>query len=435
MKTEHWSKRRPRWKAITRSPRQPHILALAVLMLAAAPARANEAHQVVAKLRSLSLSPDGKVLYFRAILEEVPNLSKVERGISSAIQYEAADSQLALSIAVRVTTLAKKALLCEKKVVYETNRLYAVALPKWDCKTDTLRVEIWPSGEKCVNVTDRINKLYHYPRGYGLSDGLVWLTRERVPFEFLYLGQLGRWFSDSIERGGAISVILLCVMLPWGIAVSIYHLNRLFLSPKCSVRLIRFEAKAEKEAGELHSLAKDLLQELAVRIRRTLLVRKGQKIHRMELRRWERIWTAKISLAASGLIGAYLQGESNKRGKTVPFMDFIPTSLDSLWNAAVLSPLLGLLGTVVGISTSFGKMNLVIVTQGSKKAMSVLSSGINTALYTTVDGLAVGVIFMIVYYVCQRRARTIVHALEETGQSFWQRTIKKLVSEDIQVIG
>ncbi len=70
--------------------------------------------------------------------------------------------------------------------------------------------------------------------------------------------------------------------------------------------------------------------------------------------------------------------------------------LDILWAIGVTAPLVGLFGTVTGISESFK----VIAHTSARNVhlMSYLAEGINEALYTTIAGLMVGIIFMLIYY-------------------------------------
>ncbi len=68
--------------------------------------------------------------------------------------------------------------------------------------------------------------------------------------------------------------------------------------------------------------------------------------------------------------------------------------MDILWALGVTGPLVGLFGTVTGISMSFAK----ITGLEGKELLEALSKGIHEALYTTVCGLIVGIMFMLAYY-------------------------------------
>jgi len=75
---------------------------------------------------------------------------------------------------------------------------------------------------------------------------------------------------------------------------------------------------------------------------------------------------------------------------------------------AVISPLMGLLGTVLGMIRVFG----VIKEQGIGQA-SALSGGISEALITTVTGLFVGIPVLIFYNYFSRKAENFVLDIEK----------------------
>jgi hypothetical protein len=70
--------------------------------------------------------------------------------------------------------------------------------------------------------------------------------------------------------------------------------------------------------------------------------------------------------------------------------------IDILWGLGVTAPLVGLFGTVTGISQSF--MRIKDSSPGDEYLMANLSGGIYEALYTTICGLIVGILFMLAYY-------------------------------------
>ena len=69
--------------------------------------------------------------------------------------------------------------------------------------------------------------------------------------------------------------------------------------------------------------------------------------------------------------------------------------LDTLWAIGSLSPMVGLFGTVWGISQAFGKIRGVTET---RMLMQKLAGDINVALATTIVGLVLGLVAFIVYY-------------------------------------
>ncbi|MEM6708910.1 MAG: MotA/TolQ/ExbB proton channel family protein [Pseudomonadota bacterium] len=84
---------------------------------------------------------------------------------------------------------------------------------------------------------------------------------------------------------------------------------------------------------------------------------------------------------------------------------------------ATTSPLLGLLGTVSGMITTFSMMTIF----GSGDA-SVVSGGISEALVTTEMGLIVAIPALIIHALLSRRATTYLATLESTAVAFSQLT-------------
>lgn len=82
--------------------------------------------------------------------------------------------------------------------------------------------------------------------------------------------------------------------------------------------------------------------------------------------------------------------------------------LGALGTIAAIAPLLGLLGTVVGMIEVFNNLNL----EGAGNA-SVLAGGISEALYTTAAGLFVGIPAMISHRFFVRRVDSIVVTMEQ----------------------
>ena len=82
--------------------------------------------------------------------------------------------------------------------------------------------------------------------------------------------------------------------------------------------------------------------------------------------------------------------------------------LDTLGTIAVISPLLGLLGTVIGMIDVFAE----IMTQGTGNA-AALAGGISQALITTAAGLSVAIPAVIMHRYYLRRVDAIVIGLEQ----------------------
>jgi|Deesub1362B_J571_1020462.scaffolds.fasta_scaffold01445_2 biopolymer transport protein ExbB/TolQ len=81
------------------------------------------------------------------------------------------------------------------------------------------------------------------------------------------------------------------------------------------------------------------------------------------------------------------------------------SKLEWLWNLGATAPLIGLFGTVTGISVSFRKL-AVQSQQGlldTSTKITELAGGINEALWTTILGLSVGIFLIILYYVYKNK--------------------------------
>lgn len=102
---------------------------------------------------------------------------------------------------------------------------------------------------------------------------------------------------------------------------------------------------------------------------------------------------------------------------------------------ATLSPLLGLLGTVMGMIVAFQNMEAA----GSQVDPSVLSGGIWQALLTTAVGLIVAIPLVAIHATLERKVERVVHLMNDavtqvfTGQGKGAETFINLVDEHIQV--
>ena len=97
------------------------------------------------------------------------------------------------------------------------------------------------------------------------------------------------------------------------------------------------------------------------------------------------------------------------------------SKIEWLWAIAALAPLLGLLGTVTGLSQAFE--NLAMRGAATQAEMiPELSKGIFEALWTTILGLGIGILFSILYYYVRNR---IDHAFAKI-QDIYVRVSEKL---------
>jgi len=85
--------------------------------------------------------------------------------------------------------------------------------------------------------------------------------------------------------------------------------------------------------------------------------------------------------------------------------------VDWLWNIGTMAPLVGLFGTATGISKVFEDIQPRI-SQG-QQMITELSGGINEALWTTIVGLAISLIFLMIYYYFNNKLKRIYMKWEE----------------------
>jgi biopolymer transport protein ExbB/TolQ len=91
------------------------------------------------------------------------------------------------------------------------------------------------------------------------------------------------------------------------------------------------------------------------------------------------------------------------------------TKIEWLWNLSATAPLIGLFGTVTGISVAFQRLALQsergIVDTSAK--ISELAGGINEALWTTIFGLSVGIFLVLFYYLFKNKLDWIYSKWEQ----------------------
>jgi biopolymer transport protein ExbB len=89
------------------------------------------------------------------------------------------------------------------------------------------------------------------------------------------------------------------------------------------------------------------------------------------------------------------------------------SAFETIWNLGTIAPLLGLFGTVTGISKSFDDLTLLSDTATQKELIRSLAGGIHEALWTTIEGLIIGIGFMLLYYFFQKKLEWIYSRWEE----------------------
>ncbi len=88
------------------------------------------------------------------------------------------------------------------------------------------------------------------------------------------------------------------------------------------------------------------------------------------------------------------------------------SAVDWLADIAAIAPLVGLLGTVLGMFQAFGGI-ASDVSAGAKPV--VLAAGVSKAIVTTIFGLAVAIPSLIAYAIFRRRAVRRIAELEEAA--------------------
>ena len=87
--------------------------------------------------------------------------------------------------------------------------------------------------------------------------------------------------------------------------------------------------------------------------------------------------------------------------------------MDWLWNLGTLAPLVGLFGTATGISFVFASLTMIRTNITQSILVNRLAAGIYEALWTTIEGLFVGIGLMILYYYYQNKLNWIYSKWEE----------------------
>ena len=87
--------------------------------------------------------------------------------------------------------------------------------------------------------------------------------------------------------------------------------------------------------------------------------------------------------------------------------------MDWLWNFGTLSPLIGLFGTATGISHAFSTMRDLPLNSDQVAMTRDLAGGIFEALWTTIFGLVVAIVLMLLYYFYQKKLTRIFSKWEE----------------------
>ena len=112
--------------------------------------------------------------------------------------------------------------------------------------------------------------------------------------------------------------------------------------------------------------------------------------------------------ADAGLLKEIMEGEGSRQA------GLIQNQIQYLLDIAVIAPMIGLLGTVMGMLKAFNSVALDI----AKAKPMVLAAGVSQALITTAAGLIVGIPAMIFYAYFRGRTSKLVSNLEAVSAEF-----------------
>jgi len=234
-------------------------------------------------------------------------------------------------------------------------------------------------------------------------------------------------FIGSVSGGEFIAWLLLIILI-WG-GISIYlHMKGIYTDEMDEISSVENRISAAEGAESI----RDILDNCSV----LNCVRVGTKIDQYrdrigenpgrgvaDIRDGQELDRLRNTLRAGMLnrLDELVKVSGNYRG--------LPLSLEIIRSLGVIAPMIGLLGTVLGISGSFGGLYFKIKTiigDGNKSVMENLSEGIHLALNTTIFGLIVGIVFFAFYYIIYfRKAR-----IESSINSIIDNSIKSIIEDD-----
>ncbi|MBT3380846.1 MAG: MotA/TolQ/ExbB proton channel family protein [Lentisphaerae bacterium] len=196
-------------------------------------------------------------------------------------------------------------------------------------------------------------------------------------------GFLGKTVWETIQRGGAVMYVIL--------ALSVIGLTFIFEAA------FRTRRSAILPASAVRALASS---DTAAAVER--LAGKSQKVslHRVLKvgHRWRRGSTQQIQSAIEEVVDDMLWQ--------------FRRSVRPIGILANTAPLLGLLGTVVGIIEAFD----VVAQEGALGDPSALAAGISKALFTTCFGLIVAIPMLLSYHYLAGKAETLLRQCEELAK-------------------
>ncbi len=198
-------------------------------------------------------------------------------------------------------------------------------------------------------------------------------------------------FIDLIFNGGAGSVFIMGLLFVL-LAVALYiYFERLFA----------IKAAAKIDANFMNQI-KDYISNGKIDAAKSLCAQTDSPVARLTLKGVSRIGKPlddiNTAIENAGTLEVYK----------------LEKNVSVLATVAGAAPMIGFLGTVIGMILAFHEM----ATSGGQAEMGALASGIYTAMTTTVGGLVVGIIAYIGYNHLVNMTNKVVHSMEANAVDF-----------------
>lgn len=177
-------------------------------------------------------------------------------------------------------------------------------------------------------------------------------------------------FANYLEKGGVIFSLLL-IMSAIGLTIIIYKFFELYLFNKNNYKQLDFFLKENNSISKFRENLESFSDNLFLKEVIDVLLNKNS------------------DAIKNDQILILVDKETEKMQRFMPTLEII----------AQVSPLIGLLGTVIGMIDSFNELEL----GGSLVDPSILAGGIWTALLTTAMGLIVAIPALISHYFFDRK--------------------------------
>ena len=151
---------------------------------------------------------------------------------------------------------------------------------------------------------------------------------------------------------------------------------------------------------KIEKIEKDLTKNGYINYPTIRIIQAGLGNHKINGYRW---------LEVSAEVDRAIENRASSELETLKRKSF----LDWLWNLGATAPLLGLFGTVTGISVAFAHLATLGPDTTHLKLVKLLAGGINEALWTTIMGLVTGILLVILYYFYKNKLDWIFSKWEE----------------------